>query len=75
VFSFVPRCQGLCGSQKIDLHIGSYRKVLVSGHLQSAIPRQRAPQGGGELTNVPTHAVTTTAVSLLGTLISVAKRE
>jgi IS30 family transposase len=30
---------------EIDLHIRSDRKVLVSGHLQSAIPRQRAPQG------------------------------
>jgi hypothetical protein len=54
VFSFEPRCRGLCGSQLIDLHIRSYRKVLVSRHLQSAIPRQRAPQGSGEFTNMPT---------------------
>jgi len=39
---------------EIDLHIRSYRKVLVSGHLQSAIPRQRAPQGSGEFTNMLT---------------------
>jgi hypothetical protein len=53
----------------------SYRKVLVFGHLQSAIPRQRAPQGSGEFTNMPTQCRHHTAVSLLGTLISIAKRE
>ena len=39
---------------EVDLHIRSYRKVLVFGHLQSAIPGQRAPQGSGEFTNMPT---------------------
>jgi hypothetical protein len=29
------------------------REGLVLGHLQSAIPRQRASQSGGKLTNVP----------------------
>ena len=41
---------------------------------QSAIPC-RAPQGSREFTNMPTQCLTTTAVSLLGTLISMAKRE
>src|SRR5689334_20684343 len=36
---------------EVDLHIGSNRKRLVLGHLQSAIPRQRAPQGCRKLTN------------------------
>jgi hypothetical protein len=35
----------------VDLHIRSYRKVLVFGHFQSAIPRQRASQSSGEFTS------------------------
>jgi len=38
---------------KINLHISSDREVLVFRHLQSAIPRQRAFQRGGELANMP----------------------
>src|SRR5258705_2657926 len=37
---------------KVDLHIRSYRKILVLRHLQSAVPRQRAFQPSRELTNM-----------------------
>jgi hypothetical protein len=41
VFSLVPRCHGLCGSQKVDVHLRGNREALVFGHLQPSIPRQR----------------------------------
>ena len=36
-----------------DFHLGGHREALVFGHLQPSVPGQRAPQGRGELTNVP----------------------
>src|SRR5277367_4828703 len=35
---------------EVDLHIRGYRKVFVFGHLQSAVPGQRAFQRSGEFT-------------------------
>src|SRR5579863_8710010 len=37
---------------KINLHVGSYREVLVFGHLQSAVPGQRAFQRSGKFSNM-----------------------
>src|ERR1700678_3213615 len=37
---------------EVNLHIGSYREVLVFGHLQSAIPGQRALQRSWEFANM-----------------------
>ena len=42
---------------EVDLHIHSYRKVLVFRHLQSAVPRQRAFQRSGEFANMLTRDV------------------
>jgi hypothetical protein len=53
VFSWVPRCQGLCGITEEDLHLGGHGEALVFGHLQPSVPGQGAPQGRGEFTNVP----------------------
>ena len=36
-----------------DLHIGGHGEALVFGHLQPSVPGQGAPQGRGELTNLP----------------------
>jgi hypothetical protein len=41
---------------EIDLHIRGYREVFVFGHLQSAVPGQRAFQRSGEFTNVLTQS-------------------
>jgi hypothetical protein len=60
---------------EVDLHIRSYRKVLVFRHLQSAVPRQRAFQRSREFANMLTQGSNTAPVSLLGTLISMRKRE
>ena len=38
---------------QVDVHIGGHRKTFMLGHLQPAIPRQRAPQRCGESTNLP----------------------
>ncbi len=38
---------------EVDFHIRGHREALVFGHLQPSVPRQRAPQGRGELTNLP----------------------
>jgi hypothetical protein len=38
---------------EVDFHIGGHREALVFGHLQPSVPGQRAPQGHGELTNLP----------------------
>jgi hypothetical protein len=43
--------------------------------LIAAVPGQRASQGNGEFANMGLKAATTASVSLLGTLISMAKRE
>ena len=48
---------------------------LVLGHLVSPVPRQRSAEGRGEFANVRLSAATATVVSLLGTLMSVVKRE
>jgi hypothetical protein len=39
---------------EVDLHIGGNRKLLVFGHFQPAVPRQRAPPRGGEFSYMPT---------------------
>ena len=52
-----PTLPGTLWIAEVDLHIGSYRKVLVFRHLQSAIPRQRAPQGSGKFANMPTPGI------------------
>jgi hypothetical protein len=54
VFSFEPRCQGLCGSVEVDLHIRGHREVLVFGHLQVRDPRSASAAGRGEFTSMPT---------------------
>src|SRR5260370_3654713 len=38
---------------EVDFYIRGHREALVFGHLQPSVPRQRAPQGRGELTNLP----------------------
>jgi hypothetical protein len=38
---------------EVNFHIRSPREGLVFGHLQPTLPRRRAPQGCGELTNLP----------------------
>ena len=53
----------------------SYREGLVLGHLQPAVPRQRASQGSGEFANMLSMRQRQLPCFLLGTLISVAKRE
>jgi hypothetical protein len=60
---------------EINLHIRRHRKVLVFRHLQSAVPRQRAFQRSREFANMLTQGSNTAPVSLLGTLISMRKRE
>jgi hypothetical protein len=37
---------------EVHFHIRGHREVFVLGHLQSAVPRQRASQGRGKFTNV-----------------------
>ena len=41
---------------EVDLHLRGYRKVFVFGHLQSAVPGQRASQRSGEFTNLLTQS-------------------
>ena len=38
---------------EVNFHICGHREGFVFGHLQPAIPRQRAPQGCGEPANLP----------------------
>ncbi len=38
---------------EVNFHIRVHREGPVFGHLQSAVPGQRTPQGRGEFTNVP----------------------
>jgi hypothetical protein len=59
----------------MDFYVGGYGKVLLIRHLQSAIPGQRRRRVAGSLRTCLLNAATTTAVSLLGTLISMRKRE
>jgi hypothetical protein len=37
---------------EVDFHLRGHREALVFGHLQPSVPRQRAPQGHGELRKV-----------------------
>jgi hypothetical protein len=60
---------------EVHFHIRGHREGLVLGHLQPAVPRQRAPQGRWELRTCQLSAATTAAVSLLGTFTSAVKRE
>ena len=38
VFSLLPRCQGLWGSQEVDLDGGCHLESLVTVHLRASIP-------------------------------------
>ena len=53
MFSFVPSCQGLLRITEVDFYIRGHRDSFVLGHLQAAVPGQRAPQSRWELTNLP----------------------
>jgi hypothetical protein len=44
VFSLVPRCQGLCGSQQVDRQAGIDAQLGVLGHLGALVPGQRPAQ-------------------------------
>ncbi len=79
VFSFVPRCQGLCGSQKYDLHLGpSSEREAVStcaggGHSLRGIAESlgqaastlagSSPWNGARSAGIAPGAVTRTAYS------------
>lgn len=52
MFSFVPLCQGECGSQ-VDLHIQCGRHTPVRGEFGSPVPGQRVPQGLGQVLHFP----------------------
>ena len=47
-----PTLPGTLRITEVHFHIRGHRKVLVFGHFQSAVPRQRASQGSGEFTNM-----------------------
>jgi len=75
VFSFVPRCLGLCGSQKYTCTSVATVKSLcfaISSPRSHVSERRRV---AGSLRTCRLKAATTTFVSLLDTLISMAKRE
>src|SRR6266404_3050359 len=75
VFSFVPRCQGLCGSQKYTCTSVATVKSLcfaISSPRSQVNERRKV---AGSLRTCLLNAATTSAVSLLGTLISMRKRE
>ena len=75
VFSFVPRCQGLWGSQKYTFTFVAIVKVLC---LDSSCPRSHVSErrnDRGSLRICRVRALTTVTVSRLGTLTSAVKRE
>src|SRR6266436_968927 len=75
VFSFVPRCQGLCGAQKETCTSVATVNALclaISNPRYHVNERRRV---AGSLRTRLLNAATTTAVSLLGTLISMRNRE
>src|ERR1022692_1832324 len=91
VFSFVPRCQGLCGSQKytftsvatvnaLCLAISKPRSHVserrnVAGSLRTRRLRAATTASVFLLGTCRLRAATTASVFLLGTLTSTAKRE
>ena len=44
MFSLVPRCQGLRGSQKVDVEIGIHSELTMLGHFGALVPGQRAAE-------------------------------
>jgi len=69
----VPRCQGLCGSQKLDLHIGwqhRYKRLVlaISNPRIPTLNESRRVAGRSYETRL-INAATTTAVSLRGHLL------
>jgi hypothetical protein len=48
VFSLVPRCQGLCGSPKVDRQAGLDPELGVLGQLGALVPGQGAAQLVGQ---------------------------
>src|ERR1039457_5258080 len=75
VFSLVPRCHGLCGSQKYTFTFVSTVKLLC---LAISCPRSQVNERrrvAGSLSTCLLSAATTVSVSLLGTLTSMVKRE
>jgi hypothetical protein len=49
VFSLLPRCQGLCGSQKKTSMLVSIVNRTLLGHLFALVPRERPAQLGRHL--------------------------
>ena len=75
VFSFEPRCQGLCGSQKYTFTSVATVKSLclaISSPRSQVNDRRRV---AGSFRTCLLNAPTTSAVSLLGILISMTKRD
>ena len=75
MFSFMPRCQGLCGSQKYTFTFVATVKLLC---LAISNPRSQVNErrkDAGSFRTCRLSAATTAAVSLLGTLTSAVKRE
>jgi hypothetical protein len=75
VFSFEPRCQGLCGSQKYTFTSVATVKLLclaISSPRSQVKERRRA---AGSLRTCRVSAATTTAVSLPETFTGAVKRE
>jgi hypothetical protein len=64
-----------CGDRKVNLHVSRDAKVFVCCHFLTAIPCEEAPQFSWQSADVLGERVQTTAVSLLETLSSIAKRE
>ena len=44
MFSFVPRCQGLCGIAEVDGQPGVDAQLRVLGHFCALVPRERSAQ-------------------------------
>jgi hypothetical protein len=75
VFSLLPRCQGLCGSQKYTFTFVATVKLLcwAISSPRSQVNERRSEAGSFRTCRLS--AATTAAVSLLGTLINATKRE
>src|SRR5271163_4599405 len=75
VFSFVPRCQGLCGSQKYTFTLVATVKVLCLAISSPRFHVNDRRRDVGSLRICRLNAATTAAVSLLRTLTKAVKRE
>ena len=73
LFSFVPRCHGLCGSQ--DSHVRIHSKSFVLCQFHPSIPGQRSAHAAGSVRTCLLGAFTTLAVSLPGIFTSIVKRD